>query len=71
MTPSAIASNLDEPKILLFVTSELSDTHFRLLTILKKRAFENTVEIGENAGDQYFLLFPQTFPLISRRISVF
>ena len=24
-------------------------------------AFENTAEIGENAGDKYFLLFPHFF----------
>ena len=33
----------------------------RVLTILNKKAFENIVEKGENAGNQHFLLFPQTF----------
>ena len=35
---------------------------FRLLTTLKKRAFKNIVEKGENAGDQHFLVFPQIIP---------
>ena len=36
----------------------------RLLTTLKKKAFENNVGKGENAGNQHFLLFPTllTFP---------
>ena len=28
---------------------------------LQKKPFENIVEKGENAGNQYFLLFPQYF----------
>ena len=43
----------------------------RPLTILKKKPFENVVGKGENAGNQYFLLFPQCFLAIQRRISVF
>ena len=38
--------------------------------ILKKKALENTVGKGENAGNQHFLLFPHCFPLyypITRR----
>ena len=31
------------------------------LTNLKKEAFENIVEKGENAANQHFLLFPQCF----------
>ena len=31
------------------------------LTILRKKALENTVGKGENAGNQHFLLFPQCF----------
>ena len=30
---------------------------------LKKKALENTVGKGENAGNQHFLLFPQYFLL--------
>ena len=40
---------------------KLFTTQSRLLTILRKRAFENIVGKGENAGDQHFLLFPQCF----------
>ena len=32
----------------------------------KKKAFENTVGKGENAGDQHFLLFPQCFILLTK-----
>ena len=42
--------------ILLFTTQS------RLLTTLKKKASENTVEKGENAGD----LFPQCFLDLSK-----
>ena len=38
--------------------SSLFTTQSRLLTTLKKRALENTVGKGENAGEQHFLLFP-------------
>ena len=31
-----------------------------------KKALENTVGKGENAGNQHFLLFPQCFPLYQR-----
>ena len=34
---------------------------------LKKKALENTVGKGENAGNQHFLLFPQCFLLLSKR----
>ena len=36
-------------------------TQSRLLTPLEKKAFENIVGKGENAGHQHFLLFPQCF----------
>ena len=42
---------------------KLFTTQFRLLTTLKKRALENTVGKGENAGNQHFLLLPQCFLL--------
>ena len=43
-----------------------SATQSRLLTTLRKKAFENkafenVVGKGENAGKQHFLLFPQCF----------
>ena len=34
----------------------------------KKYPFENIVEKGDNAGNQYFLLFPQYFQRYQRRI---
>ena len=42
----------------------------RLLTSLEKKAFEKIVGKGENAGNQHFLLFPQFFTPIQKRISV-
>ena len=36
-------------------------TQSRVLTTMKKRAFENLVGKGENAGYQHFLLFSQGF----------
>ena len=46
-------------------------THYRLLTPLERKAFENIVGKGENAGDQHFLLFPQCFLLFLKQISIF
>ena len=48
-------------------------THYqsRLLTSLEKKAFENIVGKGENAGIQHFLLFPQFFLLFLSQISIF
>ena len=40
---------------------QLFPTKSRLLTTLDKKAFENIVGKGENAGNQHFLLFPQCF----------
>ena len=40
---------------------ELFTTQSRLLTTWKKKAFENIVGKGENAGNQHLLLFPQCF----------
>ena len=37
-------------------------------TTLKKKAFENIVGKGENAGDQHFLLFPQCFLPVPKQI---
>ena len=46
-------------------------TQSRLLTTLEKKAFENIVGKGENAGNQHFLFFPAMFSFIRKRISVF
>ena len=43
---------------------QLFTTQSRLLTTLKRKAYENIVGKGENAGNQHFLLFPQCFLLI-------
>ena len=40
---------------------ELFTIQSRLLTTVMNKAFENTVEKEENAGNQHFLLFPQCF----------
>ena len=37
----------------------------------EKEAFENIVGKGENAGNQHFLLLPQCFLPIPKRISVY
>ena len=39
----------------------------QLLTTLKKKALENTVEKGKTAHTHHFLLFPQSFQPLSRR----
>ena len=36
---------------------------------MKKKLLENIVGKGENAGNQHFLLFPQCFLPITKRIS--
>ena len=46
-------------------------TQSRLLTTLKKKALENTMGKGENAGNQHFLLFPQCFLLYLREKLLF
>ena len=43
----------------------------RFLTTLKRKPFENIEGEGENAGNQHFLLFPQCFLIIPKRISDF
>ena len=50
---------------------KLFTTQSRLLTTLKKRAFEKYVGKGENAGNQHFLLFPHCFLLYHREKSSF
>ena len=51
------------PPLVLFVIT--------LLTTLRKKAFENILGIGENAGNQHFLLFQQSFLYFSKQISTF
>ena len=50
-------------KLIFPVLSEHFIIRFRLLMTLKKKALENTVGKGENAGNQHFLLFPKCFLL--------
>ena len=38
---------------------------------LEKEAFENIVGLGENAGNQHFILFPQSFLSFPKQISHF
>ena len=42
-------------------------TQSRLLTPMEKKAFENIMGKGENAGNQHFLLFPQCFQSYQRQ----
>ena len=44
-------------------------TQSQILMTLKRKPFENIEGKGENAGNQHFLLFPQCFLPIPRRIS--
>ena len=50
---------------------QLFTTQAQLLMTLKKKALENSVEKGENAGNQHFVLFPQCFLLYQREKSSF
>ena len=43
----------------------------QVITAIRKRAVENIVGIGENAGNQHFLHFPRCFLAIERQISYF
>ena len=49
----------------------LFTTQSRLLMTLRKTPFENIVGIGENAGNQHFLLFSQCFQSFSEKILIF
>ena len=53
------------------ITKKPFTTQSRLLTPLKKKAFENIVGKGENAGNQHFLLFPQCFLFFPTQILIF
>ena len=44
---------------------------FQVLKSLRKKAFENIAGKEENAGDQYFLLFPQCFVLFLTQMFIF
>ena len=46
-------------------------TQSQLLTTLGKKALENILGKGENAGNQHFLLFPKWFLPFQKQISVF
>ena len=58
---SAVCFNLDQSKILSSGNGLTLYQTSRLLTTLRRKALENTVGKGENAGNQDFLLFPQCF----------
>ena len=55
----------------LFGKGYLLTTQYRLLATLTKKAFENIVEKGENAGNQHVLLFQQCFLPFAKQISIF
>ena len=46
---------------------KLYTTQSRLLTTLRKKASENIVGKGDNAGNQHFLLVPQCFLLKKKK----
>ena len=41
------------------------------LTTLRKHPFENIAGKGENAGNQHFLLFQQSFLPLTKEIAIF
>ena len=53
------------------VNSESFTTQSQLLTTLRKKAFENILGKGENAGNQHFLLLPKCFLPFQKQISDF
>ena len=57
---------------LLFVHTILSFTpESQVFTTLEKKASENIVGKGENAGNQHFLLFQQCFPTFPNKSPFF
>ena len=50
---------------------KLFTTQSRLFTILKKKAFKNIVEKGENAGNHHYFLFQQCYLPFQELISSF
>ena len=59
---SAICFNLDQSEILSSGNGLNIIEQCWLLTTLQKIPFKNTVGKGEDAGNQYFLLFQHCFP---------
>ena len=49
----------------------LFTTQPRLVTPMDKKAFENILGKGENAGSQHFHLFTQCFLIYLKQISIF
>ena len=73
-TSNTLLTVIRSPKFCLLISSLnilLFTIQSRLLTTLKKKALENTVGKGENAGNKHFLLFPQCFLLHQREKSSF
>ena len=63
--------SLEESKIWYSVKVKPFVTHSRLLTTLTKKAFENIVGKEGNAGNQHFLLSPQSFLPYQGQIKIF
>ena len=61
---SAICFNLDQSKILSSGNGLSVQSH--LITALRKKAFENGMVNGENAGNQHFLLFATMFSTLPK-----
>ena len=59
LNPYQAKKNLDETKLKAFADNKLNVAK---MTIALFDRIENTVEKGENAGYQHFLLFLQFFP---------
>ena len=53
------------------LSATLCTSQYRVLTTLEQRANENIVGKEENAGNQHFLLFPQSFSSYQRLTSIF
>ena len=50
-----------------FLQIQQSLTLYHTIPTQRKKALENTVGKGENAGNQHFLLFPTVFSTLSKR----
>ena len=69
--PNAININTANNAIFLKYKVTLKGNFLlRLLTALRKKAFENIVRKGENADNQHFLLFPQCFLHFPKEFSI-
>ena len=62
---SCLVKFVDNSPTSIFTTQSL------LLTHLEKKAFENIVGKGENAGNQHFLLSPQCFLIFPSKTLIF